>query len=161
MLTGNLLLLRQISLDYFYHHQDFVYTRADKNLFVTKHQLYTLASNRRYACSCCNTAKEKRERAADSWKQTSILDCLFKLGPLLCKSSLSNDQILPVSMHLSIAAVEDFPSGLTSRNLHFLFFLKGKFRGCLRFQLSHNILATEEEAKYPLPEIILNFKVFQ
>ena len=35
VLTGNLLLLHQISLDYFYHFQVFVYTRGNKNLFVT------------------------------------------------------------------------------------------------------------------------------
>ena len=36
VLNGDLLLMSQISLDYFFHHQDFVFTRADNNLFVTQ-----------------------------------------------------------------------------------------------------------------------------
>ena len=35
VLAGNLLLLHWVFFDYFYHNQVFVYTRGDKNLFVT------------------------------------------------------------------------------------------------------------------------------
>ena len=36
VLNGNLLLMCWISLDYFCHHQGFVFTHADCNLFITQ-----------------------------------------------------------------------------------------------------------------------------
>ena len=42
VLNGDLLLMRKISLDYFFHHQGFVFTRADNNLFVTQPILHEI-----------------------------------------------------------------------------------------------------------------------
>ena len=46
VLTGNLFLLHRISLDYFYHHQVFVYMRANKSLFFMKLIMCEINSSR-------------------------------------------------------------------------------------------------------------------
>ena len=61
MLNGNLLLMRRISLDYFCHHQGFVFTRADSNLFVTQLIMREINSSRHHVfvplCGTLNTIK--------------------------------------------------------------------------------------------------------
>ena len=48
VLNGDLLLMRKISLDYFFHHQGFVFTHADNNLFVTQPILHEINSSRHH-----------------------------------------------------------------------------------------------------------------
>ena len=52
-LTANLLLLHSIFLDYFHHYQVFVYTRGDKNLFVTNSSWIMFLC--RFVAVSCNT----------------------------------------------------------------------------------------------------------
>lgn len=60
-LTGNLLLMCQLSLVYFCHHQGFVYTRANSNLFVAQLIVREINSNRHHVfvplCGTFNTIK--------------------------------------------------------------------------------------------------------
>ena len=46
VLTGNLLLLHWISLDYFYHRQIFVHMCADRNFFLSKPTMHEIYSSR-------------------------------------------------------------------------------------------------------------------
>ena len=61
VLNGNLLLMRRISLDYFCHHQGFVFTRADSNLFVAQLIMREINSSRHHVfvplCGTLNTVK--------------------------------------------------------------------------------------------------------
>ena len=61
LLTGSLLLLHQLSLDYFYHHQVFVYTHGAKNLFVTNSS--RLMFSCRFVKVSCNNIQFN-----ESWK---------------------------------------------------------------------------------------------
>ena len=53
--------MRRISLDYFFHHQDFVFTRADNNLFVTQLIMREINSSRHHVfvplCGTLNAVK--------------------------------------------------------------------------------------------------------
>ena len=56
VLNGDLLLMRKISMDYFFHHQGFVFMRADNNLFVTQPILHEINSSRHHVfVTLCDT----------------------------------------------------------------------------------------------------------
>ena len=59
--NGNVLLMRRISMDNFCHHQGFVFTRADNNLFVAQLIMHEINSSRHHVfvplCGTINTIK--------------------------------------------------------------------------------------------------------
>ena len=61
VLYGNLLLMHWISLDYFCHHQGFVFTHANNNLFVMQLIMHKINSSQHHVfvllCGTYNTIK--------------------------------------------------------------------------------------------------------
>ena len=105
LLNGNLLLMRRISLGYFCHHQGFVFTRADSNLFVTQLIMCEINSSQHHVfmllCGTLNTIKsiwEVETHVGDNFFQFNYHEILIilwssKFGFL----KLSHNPHLPIS----------------------------------------------------------------